>query len=153
MRVTFRIFIKCLLKSGLWLCLNLFYGLAPILVIKYLGSLHLRSDSDEVSQEEIKKLVQECSILFILCVVMGAVTIDFLFSRIKMSKIASGLMIALSVIPLFLIGMPYAFLVFDKDGVHTFNNLIKFQNWFTVYCVLYCIIGKSVLFIKEENTR
>ncbi len=150
MNLTIWDFIKSILKSILWIFLNLFYGLAPILIILYQGSLDLRKDASSIAQHELTTLIKECSILFIFCVMMGAVTIDFLFSKVKMTKVGSAMLIALSIIPLLLICIPYAFIVFDNEQAHTFNNLMSLTNWFVAYCILYCIISKTIFFIKEE---
>lgn len=151
MNITVQEFVRCVLKSILWIALNLMYGLAPLLSVLYFGSLNLRTDSGEITNEELANLVKSCSILFIFCVVTGAVTIDFLFSRFKMRKGAIALLLGLSIVPLLLICMAYVFLVFDKNDHHTFNNLISLQNWFILYCTLYCVISKTVFFIKEET--
>ncbi len=146
-------FVRCILKSVLWVSLNLIYGLAPVLSILYLGSLNLRTDSGHITNEELMKLVRECSILFIFCVTMGGATIDILFSKFKMRKGAIALLVVLSIVPLLLICIPYVFLVFDKNDNHTFNNLISLQNWFIAYCTLYCVVSKTVFFIKEETNH
>ncbi len=153
MNLTLTEFLKCVGSSILWLILNLLYGLFPLLLLEYVGSIALDSNSSNVSKEELNNLIRECSILFVCCVIMGAATIDLLFARGRMNKTIVFILCFLSFAPLVLVAITYIVLILNKNNDHNFNNLMSFQTVAIWYSCIFCVVTKSYLFINEEKNK
>src|SRR6266496_4397104 len=87
-------------RAVLWFGLNLLFGLSPFWIIWFIGSLSSNNHVLSITQEQLHHLIRDCAILFICCVIMGAATVDFMFSKIEATKWAVFSLTLASILPL-----------------------------------------------------
>jgi hypothetical protein len=148
---------EALLKSiGMafaWLLLNTIFGCIPFGIIKFLGIMQIDPKALSISEHELEKLVKECAVLFVFCVIMIAVMLDFFFSKLSLQKWHSGALTMFALLPMVLVGLVYGHIVFGSGAMKNFENLLVFQSVLIVYSVIYCMLSKTIFFYKEYTNE
>ncbi len=139
-----------IMKAFIWLFGNACFGLVPFLVIKLLNSLSLSSEEISIASKESIHLLRDCAIMFASCVIMGAVFIDFVLSKVKAKKH----LVLLITFPVFavlsLVGLVYVLLLIDKIDDEGFAKVLVLQEWIGVFTLFYAISIKPILYKKED---
>jgi len=132
-----------------WLLLNTIFGCIPFGIIKFLGIMQIDPKALAISEHELEKLVKECAFLFVFCVIMIAVMLDFYFSKLPLHKWFSGALIICASLPMVLVGLVYGHIVFGGGPMKNFANLLTFQSVLIIYSLIYCMFSKTIFFYKE----
>lgn len=132
-----------------WLLLNTAFGCIPFAIIKFLGIMQIDSKALSISDHELENLIKECAVLFVFCVIMIAVMLDFYFSKLALHKWFSGALTICALLPMVLVGLVYGHIVFGSGPMKNFENLLTFQSVLIIYSLIYCMFSKTIFFYKE----
>ena len=166
--INFNPAVKAVFKAIIWCLWNILSGLAPFLVILFVASTILSSQSSAEARKEIMHLSNECVVLFFCCAMMGEITIEAFLSKVKFSKYSYLGFCSSSFMALLLSCIIYTTIIFSRVGlihgtetnivvqqtVNLFsssNNMLMFQTLVVVFAILYCIFIKSLLLFEEEK--
>lgn len=148
---------KAILKSiGMafaWLLLNTIFGFIPFIIIKFLGIMQIDPQSLSISKHELEKLVEECAVLFVFCVIMIAAMLDYYFSKLSLHKWHNGALTVCALLPMVLVGLMYGHIVFGSGSTKNYKNILVFQSVLIMYSFAYCMISKTIFFYKERIHR
>jgi hypothetical protein len=136
-------------KSVFWLIGNALFGLLPLIFMKF---IFLMSDK-KAGGEEIKHLIEDGVIQFVCCAICGASLVDLALSGEKM-KISKAY--AWGIIPVVIVGLLLTnyILIILKVIDHTCFHIGSNTSLIIIsLTVIFCILVKTRLYIKEETKR
>jgi hypothetical protein len=144
---------KCLGKTLLWVGANGVYGLAPFLFVGLLSLLGINNRSTQVALEEFNHLLNDGVLVLYSCAVMGAIAVDIFFARRKFKEqmafvilfIGSSLLVLIVTIAVYLV------LLYTAKKGHLFVDLPRFQVAVIGIAIIFCILAKTILFLKENQ--
>jgi len=136
-------------KAMLWFLLNMIFVSAPFWIIGILTAFAFNEKTKEIIDKEFSKLLKDCTISFVLCALIGATMVDFIFSKAIIGKKLSFIIAWFTFLPLLIVTIPYSFLMCDKSDNNDFHTLMNFQFGMIGYTFIYCTLVKTILFRRE----
>lgn len=144
---------KCLGKTLLWGAGNACYGLAPFIFVGFLDVVGINTTATRIAKKEFWHLINDGSLVFFFCALMGAIAWDLFFARKVFADqmafvivfIGSSVLVVLTVI------VVYVVLLYTATNDHVFRDLPRFQVLVIAISGIFCILGKTALFLKQEN--
>ena len=122
MRNSHNAILKSIGMAFAWLLLNTIFGCIPFGIIKFLGIMQIDPKALSISEHELEKLVEECAILFVFCVIMIAVMLDYYFSKLSLKKWLNGALTICAILPMGLVGLVYGHIVFRQNRKSQLRN-------------------------------
>lgn len=140
-------------KTLLWVAGNTGYGLAPFLFIGFLYLVGINNKTTRIAKEEFHHLVDDGALVLFSCALMGAIAVDLFFARRKFADqmafvilfIFSSLLVLITVITVYLV------LLYTDTTHHLFQDLPRFQGLVIGIAGIFCILAKTILFLKEDQ--
>jgi len=139
---------RCLFRSALWFISNALFGLAPLLSLCLVNPIL----SKHSALEEIHKLMQGGTILFVCCALMGAVIIDILIENVNFKSKVS--FFAFNVAPFLLLGIIcflYIMIIVGEVNESVFTTFSKFYIFVIIFTIGYCTFGKYFIYLKTHT--
>lgn len=143
----------CFIKSFAWTTLNLIAGAAPFLTVEGIKASNLSKESNFISDHEITHLINDCSVMFVFSIIMIAVLIDYLFSKINLPKAITVTIISVAGITWLGVCSIYALKVFMENGKNIVFNINSIQKIVIIVSLFYCVLLKTILFKKEKTSK
>lgn len=138
----------CLLLSCVWLAGNAIFGLAPMVFLVLIKPF--LSNQDKIV-EEIQVLLKGGMILFVCCALMGSVCIDIVVNKkLQFRNFARFFTHVSPFILLLFICILYMLSIFGHVSSELFTGVSKFYVLVITFTVIYCVIGKYLLYKKED---
>lgn len=135
------------IKSAIWYFGNFFFGIVPVL---FMGLIYLVS-RHKLGFDDMDKLIHEGAILFVCCAMMGGVMVDFLQSPFKMGGRQIFVTVIAPILVLGLLCIEYLFVVLKIINADCFNITSLSTIFVVLFSLVYCILNKTVLLIKEDT--
>lgn len=145
--------LKSLSKTLLWALANACFGLAPFMVVGFLIFVGLNNEATKRATHEFFHIINDGSLVFFFSALVGAVAIDLFFARKKlqdnMAFVICSIIFAILLVACVII--VYLVLLFTSTNEHVFSGLPRFQQVVAIMSVIFCILAKTILFLKEEK--
>lgn len=133
-----------------WLAGVSFFGLSPLL---FLEIINVMSEED-VAAKEINHLLKGRVILFAACAITGSVVFDFIVAEFKVKGWLP--VFAIYVSPFCMLAylfLKYSLVYVQFGHEHDLGPGILSTRLTVAFSILYCLIAKTIYYLKEENAR
>lgn len=138
--------VECFLFAGFWLVANAVLGLAPLIFLVITNQVMEKREASP----EIEHLLEGGIVLFVCCALMGSVIIDIILSKIKLKKLAFFAVNISPFVLLVIICILYLLTILGHVRHDLFTSFSRFYKFVIIFTVLYCTLGKYLLY-KSEN--
>jgi hypothetical protein len=139
-----------LIKALIWCCLNILFGLLPILLLLMLGSMAVGKEEVEEVKHKLEQANKECVVMFFFCAIMGAALVDFVLSKVRPRT--NLIAFCINVSPLGML-MLVVILYINAHNQREINYSLynQFQTYIVAFSTIYCMVVKSYLYSKEKE--
>lgn len=124
----------------------MFLGLLPLIFMWGVASF-----GNEPTRQEMNHLIAEGLFLFVCCAVMGAVLIDMIVSKIKLTKIAVFALIVAPIGAYVLMLIIYLLNVVRVVKYNYFGFHSKLTMFMLIFSFVYCTLAKASLLSSEQS--
>lgn len=128
------------------------YGLAPFLFVGFLYLVGINNRTTRIAREEFSHLVNDGALVLFSCALMGAIAVDLFFARRRFQEQMAFIILFIlsSILVLVTVIIVYLVLLYTSDNGHLFRELPRFQALVIGISGIFCILAKTILFLKEE---
>ncbi len=134
-------------KTTLWLVGNIVFGLAPLL---FMCGVYMIAQKN-VGANEIQTFIHEGVVLFVLCAIMGSILLDYALGGYSFTAMQ---IFTIFIFPFGILGILCLNYLFIKLKVIT-DDRFDLSSYTTILVVglslIYCLIAKTNLFIREDT--
>lgn len=147
--------IKMILKQ-FWraagvLLINLAAVAAPFFLLWMLIQLSIDDNIILEAKKEIRHLLKEGTMVFASAVLLINAAIDFLFSKVVVSKTILVLIFCGALIPFLFATLAYCYYVLHKSAGEDYRQIIFIQEIVVAYSIVFFLIVKTYFFVLQER--
>lgn len=142
-----RVQVRCLGASIMWLVINAAFGIAPLVLLSAVNPIL----KGQPVSHEIKALIDSGIILFACCALMGAIFVDTVIERSKLSNLAFFAIASIPFAILSVISLLYILIILGHVSVLVFSTESKLHLCVMGFTMFYCILAKYYSLIKRKE--